>query len=79
MAAAVSGPVVAVPESDLVPDQAPDAVHAVALEAAHCSVALAPRAMALGLALRLTTGRGDVTDTVVDWVALPAGPVQVKV
>jgi hypothetical protein len=79
VAAAVSGPVVAVPESALLPDQAPDAVQELAFEADHCRVALEPRAMALGLALRLTTGSGDVTDTVVACVAVPAGPVQVSV
>jgi len=77
--AAVSGPVVAVPVSALLPDQPPDATHEVAFEVAHCSVALAPLETALGLAVRVTTGAGEVTDTVVDCVALPAGPLQVSV
>jgi len=77
--AAVSGPVVAVPVSALLPDQPPDATQEVAFEVAHCSVALAPLETALGLAVRVTTGAGEVTDTVVDCVALPAGPLQVSV
>ncbi len=66
---------VAVPESALLPDQPPDATQEVAFEVAHCSVALAPLETALGLAVRVTTGAGEVTDTVVDCVALPAGPL----
>jgi hypothetical protein len=31
-----------------------------------------------GLALTVTVGGGVVTLTVVDWVALPPGPVQVR-
>lgn len=67
------------PVSALVPDQAPEAVQEVALEAAHCRLALEPLEMALGVALRLTMGVGDVTETVVDCVALPSGPLQVSV
>jgi hypothetical protein len=68
-----------VPLTGFAPDQAPEAVHDVAFEADHCKVALAPLARMVGLADRLTTGGGGVTDTVVDWVAEPAGPLQVKV
>jgi hypothetical protein len=50
----------------LVPDQPPDAVHAVALVLAHVNVELAPRATVLGFALRVTVGAGvaEVIDTV---------------
>lgn len=43
------------------------------------SVELAPLAMLLGLALRLTVGAGEVTVTVEDCAALPPAPVQVRV
>ncbi len=42
------------------------------------SVELLPLVTVLGEALMVTTGAGEVTDTVADWVALPAGPVQVS-
>jgi hypothetical protein len=44
------------------------------------SVALAPLAIVLGAAMRLTVGAGvcGVTETVAAWVALPPGPVQVN-
>jgi hypothetical protein len=62
------------------PDQAPEAVHAVALVDDHDSVAPAPLATVLGLALKLTVAVGwGLTVTVVDWTALPPAPVQVKV
>jgi hypothetical protein len=38
-----------------------------------------PLLTVLGLADRETVGVGWVTDSVVDWVALPPEPVQVKV
>ena len=43
------------------------------------SVALPPLLMALGPTLRLTVGIGALTETVVDWTALPPGPEQVRV
>ncbi len=54
------------PLTGLVPDQPPDAVHAVALVLAHVNVELAPLATVLGFALRVTVGAGaaDVIDTV---------------
>lgn len=61
------------------PDQAPEALHAVAFADDHESVALAPLLMALGPTLRLTVGSGALTETVVDCAALPAGPRQVSV
>lgn len=67
------------PLAALVPDQAPEAVHAVALVDDHISAALAPLATVLGLALILMVGVGGVTETVADWAALPPVPVQVSV
>ena len=59
-------PVDCEPLTDLVPDQAPDAEHDVAFAALQLSVELAPFAIVLGLALILTVGAGDFTDTVAD-------------
>jgi hypothetical protein len=63
----------------LVPDQAPDATHAVAFVELQLSVELAPVPTVLGDAPRLTVGDGAVIDTIVDWVACPCAPVQVNV
>lgn len=63
----------------LPPDQAPEAVHEVAFAALQLSVELVPFAMVLGVALMLTVGAVDFTETVVDCVALPPAPVQVRV
>ena len=60
----------------LAPDQAPEAVHEVALVAAQVNVDVPPLATVLGLALKLTVGAGAVTETVTDCVALPPAPVQ---
>jgi hypothetical protein len=76
---AVRSPVDCEPFTALVPDQAPEAVQAVAFAEDQLSVALPPLAIALGPTLRLTVGIGDLTETVVDCVALPPGPLQVKV
>ncbi len=59
-------PVEDVPLVASAPDQAPEAVHEVALVEDHVSDELEPLAMVLGLALRLTVGAGGVTDTVTD-------------
>jgi hypothetical protein len=50
----------------LLPDQAPDAVQAVALVLDHIKVEVLPLSMELGLAARLTVGAGvgEVTETV---------------
>jgi hypothetical protein len=50
----------------LVPDQAPEAVQAVAWVADQFNVALPPLVMALGPTLRLTVGVGDLMETVAD-------------
>ena len=62
----------------MLPDHPPEAVQAVALEDVHERVAAAPLFTVLGLAEKLTVGAGVLTETVVDWVALPPGPVQVS-
>jgi hypothetical protein len=67
------------PCTAFVPDQAPDAVQAVALVADQFKVALLPVAMALGPTLRLTVGVGALMETMADWAALPPGPEQVSV
>jgi hypothetical protein len=76
---AVRAPVDCDPLTFLAPDHAPDALHEVALADDQLRVALAPLAMALGPTLKFTVGTGDFTVTVADCVALPPGPVQVKV
>jgi hypothetical protein len=63
------------PLTGLLPDQAPEAEHDVALSAFHLSVELVPLATVLGVALMLTVGAVDFTDTVADCVALPPAPV----
>ena len=67
-----------VPFTALVPDQAPEAVHEVALVAAQVNVELPPLAMVAGLAVKVTVGVGEVTETVTDCVALPPPPVQLS-
>lgn len=67
------------PVTGLPPDQAPEAEHEVAFAALQLSVELVPLAMVLGVALMLTVGAVDFTETVADCVALPPAPVQVKV
>ena len=79
MAVAVSAPVDCEPLTARVPAQAPEAVQAVALVEDQLSVAVPPLVMALGPTLKVTVGRGDLMETVVDWAALPPGPVQVNV
>lgn len=66
VAFAVSGAVACDPFTALVPDQPPDAVHAVALVLAQVKVEVLPLATVLGFALRVTVGAGvaAVMDTV---------------
>jgi hypothetical protein len=73
-----SAPVDCEPLKALVPDQAPEAVQAVALVADQLNVALLPLVTALGPTLRLTVGARDLTETVADWTAVPPGPEQVS-
>ena len=63
----------------LAPDQAPEAVHEVALVADQVSVELLPLVTVLGAADRMTVGAEVVTETVADWVALPPLPVQLRI
>jgi hypothetical protein len=74
----VSAPVVCDPVTGLLPDQAPEAVQAVAFEADQFRVALPPLVIALGPMLKVTVGVGDLTETVADCAAVPPAPVQVK-
>ena len=68
-----------VPLTALVPDQAPEAVHEVALVEDQVKVELPPLVTVLGLALILTVAVGfGLTVTVVDCIALPPAPLQVK-
>ena len=63
----------------MLPDQAPEAVQLVAWAADQVRVALLPLVIVPGLALRLTEGEGEVTETVADCLALPPAPEQVNV
>ena len=62
------------------PDQPPDAVHAVALLADQLNVELPPVTTVLGLAWSVTVGAGagEVTETLTDCVALPPAPLHVS-
>ena len=62
----VSAPVDREPLVGSAPDQAPEAVHEVALVADQFSAALAPLVTVVGLALKVTTGLGALTVTVAD-------------
>ncbi len=66
------------PLTALAPDHAPEAVHEVALVDDQVKLALLPLVIVLGLAVKATVGAGGVTDTVLDCVALPPGPVQLS-
>jgi hypothetical protein len=74
-----SAPVDWEPLAALPPDQPLLAEHAVAFFADQVRVELPPEAIVLGLALRLTVGASDVTDTVADWLALCPEPEHVSV
>jgi len=67
------------PLTGSLPDQAPEAVQAVALVAFQLSVELVLVSTVLGLAAMVTMGAGALTETVADCVALPPPPVQVNV
>jgi hypothetical protein len=62
----------------LLPDQSPEATQAVALVEDQLKVEPLPLTTVLALADKCTVGAGEVTDTVVDCVALPSVPVQVS-
>ena len=68
-----------VPLAALVPLQAPEAVHEVALVEDQVKVDPLPLATLVGFALIETVGGGvAATVTVADWLAVPPAPVQVK-
>ena len=75
---AESAPVDCEPLTGMLPDQAPEAVHEVALVADQVNVELPPLVTVLGLAAIITVGAGEVTETVADCVALPPVPAQVS-
>jgi hypothetical protein len=75
---AVRAEVAADPLTGSAPLHPPDAVQDVALVEDQVSVDLAPLAIVLGLAERVTAGGVWVTETVADCVALPPVPVQVS-
>ena len=76
---AVSAPVDCEPLMARLPDQPPDATQEVALADDQESVEPLPLAMVLGLALNLTVGAADFTETLADCAALPPAPVHVRV
>lgn len=63
---AVNAPVDCDPLNVLLPDQAPEALHAVAFCVDQVSVAAAPELTVLGAALSVTNGGSAVTVTVAD-------------
>ncbi len=75
---AVSAPVDCEPLVALVPDHAPEPVHAVALLDDQVNVEAAPLLMVLGAAAKLTVGVAAVTETIADCEAVPPVPVQVS-
>ena len=75
---ALRAPVDCEPLVAWLPDQAPVAVHEVALAADQVNVELPPLTTVLGLAAKVMVGAGRVTETVADWEALPPVPVQVS-
>lgn len=74
----VSAPEDCEPLSALLPDQAPEAVQAVAFLVVQVSVDAAPELTELGAALSVTSGANPETVTVAVWVAEPPGPVQLS-
>ena len=80
MPLAVSAPVDSLPEVALALVQAPEAVQEVAFVEDQVSVEEAPFAIDVGFAVSVTVGTGgSATMTVADALALPPGPVQVRV
>jgi len=82
-ALAVSGPVLAVPETGFAPLQLPDAVQPLALLELHVSVAAPPESTLAGDADSDTEGPDappfvGVTFAVTVWPAMPPAPVQVS-
>ena len=76
-----SAAVVADPDVDLLPDQAPDATQLLAFVDDHVSVDVPFTPTTEGLAVRLTVGAtgAAVTFTFADLLIVPPGPLQVSV
>jgi hypothetical protein len=79
VALAVRAPVDWEPLGALVPDQAPEAVQAVALVDDQVREAALPRVIELGVAVKLTVGAVARTETIAVCAALPPAPVQDRV
>ena len=73
---AVRAPVDWEPLRALVPDQAPEAVQAVALVEDHVRDEALPCVIELGVAFKLTVGAAPRTETIAVCAALPPGPEQ---
>ena len=63
----------------LLPDQPPDAVHAVALALLQLSVLLPFKSIQVGFAVNVTVGLAAVTVTLALWLALPPAPEHASV
>ena len=75
----MSAPVDCEPLIALVPDQAPEAIQAVACVVDQVRDAALPRVIELGLARKLTVGAGSLTETIAVWEAFPPGPVHDRI
>lgn len=75
---AATGPVDCEPLTPLAPDQAPEALQAVAWLDDQVKVEAPPRVSELGLASIITVGGGALTVTMTDCIAEPPAPVQVR-
>jgi len=76
----VSGPVLSLPESGLLPAQAPPALQEVASLDDQLRVEALPELTVVGLAANETVGNGGgLTATVTDCPASPPAPLQVRI
>ncbi len=76
---AVSAPVDREPLTGMAPVQPPEAEQEVAFAAFQVRVEALPLITELGLALKVTMGAGDFTETAADCAALPPAPAQLSV
>src|SRR5580658_7330154 len=79
MALAFRAPVDWEPLMALPPDQAPDALHEVALVDDQVRDAALPLVMELGLAVKVTVGAAVFTEMIADCWAVPPAPVQDRI
>lgn len=63
----------------MVPDQFPDAVHALALVVAQLRLEEPPLATLVGVALKVRVGAGVTTATTTDFAAVPPAPLHANV